>query len=88
MPQKLLIHLSRMEFPSSHQLNQFISDLRVYEWFTQILIEHYKANSGDPDQTPRFAASVTWRLIWVGTIFLCPTKRTLSLYRLICLKLD
>ena len=46
-----------MEFPSSHQLNQFISDLRVYEWFTQILIEHYKANSGDPDQTPRFAAS-------------------------------
>ena len=36
-----------------------------------------QANSGDPDQTTH-----SGRLIWVCTICLCPTKRTLGIYGL------
>ena len=53
----------------SYQLDQSISVLRVFGWYL-----NFKANSGDPYQTPR--------LIWVCTVCLCPTKRKLGLYGL------
>ena len=48
--------------------------------YNQVLIENFalQANSGDPDQTPHSV----WRLIWVCTVCLCPTKRTLGTYGL------
>ena len=55
----LLTHLSRMEFPNViiGQVNfRFKGCLVVFFHFIQNLIEPSVSNSGEPDQTPRFAA--------------------------------
>ena len=41
-----------------------------------------QANSEDPDQT-----LILWRLIWVCTICLCPTKKALGIHGLKCNKI-
>ena len=48
-------------FSHPYQLDEFISNFRVVGWYFSFLYKFKKklrfANSGDPDQTPHFAAS-------------------------------
>ena len=48
-------------FSHLYQLDEFISNFRVLGWYFSVLFKFKKkllfANSGEPDQTPRFVAS-------------------------------
>ena len=61
-----------------YQLNESIDIFRVvvknFSLFTDSFKNNLVANSGEPDQTPHFAASDLF-----CTFCRCPTKRTLSL---------
>ena len=65
-------------FPYAYQFDQSISNKRYFSFFILILIEH----SVKQIVETLIRRRVLWRLIWVCTICLHPTKRTQGLYGL------
>ena len=52
----------------------------VFFIFIQVLIENYAMKAVET----LIRRGILWRLIWVCTICLCPTKRALGIYGLKC----
>ena len=63
----------------SNQLDQSISVLRDVGWYFSLF---YNFNRTFCQQTVEtlIRRRILWRLIWISTVCLCPTKRTLDLY--------
>ena len=86
---KMFVHFMRTAFnpfmPNGishrYQLEQSISVLRDVRWYFSFL---FKCNRKVCKQTVEtlIRRRILWCLIWVCTVCLCPTKRTLDIYGL------
>ena len=65
----------------SSQLDQSISILRVIGWYFSFFSNFNRTFCKQTVET-LIRRHIMRRLIWVCTVFLCPTKRTLGLYGL------
>ena len=66
-----------------YQLKKSISVLRGVRWYFFILSSFNRKLCKQTVET-LIRRRILWRLIWVCTICLCPTKRTLGIYKLKC----
>ena len=67
-----------------YQLDQSISVLRGVRWYFFRFYSNFNRKLCKQTVETLIRRRILWRLIWVCTICLCPTKRTLGIYGLKC----
>ena len=71
-----------------YQLDRSISVLRVVGWYFFIFYSNFYIKFCKQTVETLIRCCILWCLIWVCTVCLCPTKRTLGLYGLTLHLLD
>ena len=75
-----LTHLSQTEFPTVINWTSPIFVVRVVGWYFTFFFSNFNRTFCEQSVKIVIRCCILWRLIWVCTVCLCPTKRMPGLY--------